>query len=45
VGEYDKVLCNNSAISFVKGGNIAGLKVLTFLKEIFKRVLVIFSDL
>jgi hypothetical protein len=28
VGKYDKV-CNNSAISFEKGGTIAGLQVLT----------------
>jgi hypothetical protein len=36
MGEYDKVLCNNSAISFVKGGTIAGLQVLTVFKSFFK---------
>jgi hypothetical protein len=28
-----KVLCNNSAISFIKGGTIVGLQVLTILKK------------
>jgi hypothetical protein len=36
-----EVLYNNSAISFIKGGTIVGLQVLTILKKF----LVIFSDL
>jgi hypothetical protein len=33
ISEYDKVLYNNSAVSFSKGGTIAGLQVLTILKK------------
>jgi outer membrane lipopolysaccharide assembly protein LptE/RlpB len=35
ISEYALVLYNNSAISFIKGGTIVGLQVLTMFKKVF----------